>query len=1135
MPPPHERVWGECGPGPDQAGRPVVVGPAGADAARVGRALAALARLVAAGGAVAADAGADLGDGFRSARVEGGAGDRRDGMLAALRVAGTVSLRPLGPPAAIAVALFGVEVTRPLGAAATAAVAEGRWAALRLAVAAADLLGPEQVVTLLGVEAPAGTDPFPDGLPSTVGAHLARVLAPLPRARRLTLLLDLWERVGAEQADRASRERRRASRGRTDRLDDLVARFRAHDEEEILAVLRRSLGRDPTLADAALWTPPQVYRTRRADRVLHDCIGATVLARLAATATDDGPAEAMRRHRPEIAAAAARPGRAALARAARRVPGLTGLPARPGVILRDLDRRLAFGLLHDPDRRPAREPDHQPDHEPDRERRRGPDRRSAASDPAALLRDVTAHAYTYGQMARNHAVALLREMLDEPPGPTRDAYLRWADGGLEWWREAAGAPPPDRAAGWWQPPLLGVRDGASLAQAHPAPEKVGDLLWLADLAGAMARLDGHDEARVEYGEIPFFDSGPPDAEPEPLVPRYESIALAAAGTAQLAGLAGYAPGAEPARAAPAAQAQTSHAPAARAETSHAGLPPQTEPARAGYEAPVERARPRRTDRPGEALAAAVRRARTWPDLVGALLAATAVSEAMTGEFDVPAAALAADGTALPDGDERVEIARTARQPAEWAAYMGNCIAGPAYTSAAVAGRSVLVAVRAAGGHLLLNADLRPGARGWRIDDVRARFNADPEPELAARFRAWAATLSPAPDPGVRAEDRPPRRSRRRSLLADAEAGAASTRGRAGRGTPDPRARAAAEHGAGLGDRAAAELQDPAVATAIRRLAALARFLPGPAALSGAGTRPGAGTEPHAATRPGVPPRSSATTRSGVTTPSGVPPRSDAATPSDAATRSGVPPRSDVATWSGAAAGNGVATGSGAAAGNGVATGSGAAMPSEVLAGLTALRRAAPDALVLALARAFEMPGGLTPARIWRASAARPMRRALAAYDAPQLAALALDAPLPGGLRTLARRPGVAGARTADLVAVRVRAAMGALLRSGSPALGAARADLSVPLLCAGVLAVTSWSGPGVTVLGPRRVNVPGYPASALSDEIGPWAAAWPGAVELGADRAAFWNRIAEHGLLAPAGWLEPGGWAGTWARAHRHR
>lgn len=184
MPVVTSRLQGGVTPGPDRCvsspgpladGAPVVVGPAGADPAP---ALRTLARLVAAGGPVAAAAGVDLGDGFVSGRIERGAGDRRDAVLAVLALPDFAGRLP--DRRTVLTALFGPDATKPLGAAAQAAVDSRRWAALRYAVAVSDLLGPEQLVDILALPDPADGDPFPDGLPSVAGAHLARVLTGIP-------------------------------------------------------------------------------------------------------------------------------------------------------------------------------------------------------------------------------------------------------------------------------------------------------------------------------------------------------------------------------------------------------------------------------------------------------------------------------------------------------------------------------------------------------------------------------------------------------------------------------------------------------------------------------------------------------------------------------------------------------------------------------------------------------------------------------------------------------------------------------------------------------------------------------------------------------------------------------------------
>jgi hypothetical protein len=131
------------------------VGSRSADAEAAARALVELAGLVRVGGTVAAGADVDLGHGFRSARIDGGAGDRRDTVLASLTVPGLGGR--LGDPVALLVALFGPAATKPLSAAVQAAIDDSRWAVLRFAVAASDVLGPEQLVRLLELR-PSGVD-----------------------------------------------------------------------------------------------------------------------------------------------------------------------------------------------------------------------------------------------------------------------------------------------------------------------------------------------------------------------------------------------------------------------------------------------------------------------------------------------------------------------------------------------------------------------------------------------------------------------------------------------------------------------------------------------------------------------------------------------------------------------------------------------------------------------------------------------------------------------------------------------------------------------------------------------------------------------------------------------------------------
>jgi hypothetical protein len=146
---------------------------------------------------------------------------------------------------------------------------------------------------------------------------------------------------------------------------------------------------------------------------------------------------------------------------------------------------------------------------------------------------------------------------------------------------------------------------------------------------------------------------------------------------------------------------------------------------------------------------------------------------------------------------------------------------------------------------------------------------------------------------------------------------------------------------------------------------------------------------------------------------------------------------------------------------------------------------------------------------------------------------------------------VARARGIETGVRRVRAGLGLLLRQGDPRLDAAMtARPALDPLCAAVLAVTAWDGIGAARLersasqerSVERValtgtaDVPGVPASRLVDEDGPWAAAWPGAVELGATVDGLRVRAEAGGLtelVVPSAWVGRRGWPALWARAHR--
>lgn len=676
------------------AGAPVALGPPEAAEERARAAVAELERLVAAGGVVAAGAGVDLGGGFRSARLAGARGEKRDAVLAALRALGPEGAGRLGDRAATTVALFGPAATKRVGAAAARAVADGRWAAVRFASAASDVLGPEQVERILALEAPAGADPVDGGAPSVLAEHLGRVLAPLPRPRRPAVLTDLWDRVLDGHARQARRERLLATQGRQDRLAELRTRRARFEEELVLPWFpydARS-GRTPLLA-AAQWTPSEGYWHAVLHRIVADAQAATVLLRTAVAVGDHGPAVGLAHMEPQLAAAVATTGDAAATRAARRVPGLTGLPARPGSHVRELHRQV---LKHGPAKVPY----------------------------DTQVRPRLARARDYALVVAGEFDRLLHGELPVP----EEALHAWAAEGLEGWRRKTGYSPARPPEEWaenppWALERFGTRDTLAArlrdlrGRGEPAAprdvEVLGDLLWYADMADALAQLYGHEAAAVTLAGGPLgLDHDPPPAA-APLVPRLDSVSLAVSGAAQLVALGG---------------------------TAGKGV-------------------------------------RTWAGLVDSLRADVDVSEALSGEFPVPPPLAAVDAALVPGTRARFLLARSARTLAEWADYMGNCIATPYYVDAALKGRSALAALLDDKGRILANAELhraRPAERGWVVGELAGRFNDAPDEVLEERFRRWVATLpgtapqEPPTAPGEEAPAAPLRRGRTAPrLVADA--------------------------------------------------------------------------------------------------------------------------------------------------------------------------------------------------------------------------------------------------------------------------------------------------------------------------------------------------------------------------------
>ncbi|MFI6740841.1 hypothetical protein ACIBI9_48645 [Nonomuraea sp. NPDC050451] len=533
-----------------QPGAPVVLGPAATEESTprngageepaLQMAVAELARLVASGGVVAAGAGVELCPGFVSARLAGARGDRRDAVLAAVQALGLDGLHRLGERAGVLVALFGTEATKPVAAAASRAIADGRWAALRLASAASGVLGAEQIERLLHLGTPPlqpahtpvpGPAPQPEpttdawspvaaeprsaepgaaqvepaaeaaaeAAASTMAEHLGRVLGAYPQRRRLDLLLDLWDQVAARQEAGRRKERRLATQGKQSRLEELTARYTHHEDEFLLEHVRRDVGHEPTLVEAARWSPQAWHWTQLMSRAVHNAMAATVLLRTAVAMADHGVAEGIARSADGLVAAAALMGSHEAGAAARRVPGMAGLPARPGCYVRDLAARLS---------NPTEE----------------------------YVRQRLARAREYALVVMDAVADLILEAGEQLHG--------WSTGGMREWRAAVGYTAQRPPTAWAQPPVGGERRRPleeRLAERPGVPpeeeETVGDLLWFAELTDALAQLSGHERAQIDYSDLrPYADW-----DPDPDEPLLDSIPAALAGAAQLVSLGGQPP------------------------------------------------------------------------------------------------------------------------------------------------------------------------------------------------------------------------------------------------------------------------------------------------------------------------------------------------------------------------------------------------------------------------------------------------------------------------------------------------------------------------------------------------------------------------------------------------------------------
>src|SRR5262249_3487759 len=192
-------------------------------------------------------------------------------------------------------------------------------------------------------------------------------------------------------------------------------------DDDVVAQVKREIGAELTLARAVRWVPGAWYWSYWLNRTMHDAIAATVLLRTAVAVADHGLAEGLARCRDQIAAAPMLLSDTAAGAAARPVPGLLGIPARPGCYLRQLDRWLARGTVLD-------------------------------WSTSSFITQRLAHANAYGQVVHQ----LVREFLWEAGKAATDARMRsWDCGHLRRWREVVGYSPVRPPGEWDQPPTFG--------------------------------------------------------------------------------------------------------------------------------------------------------------------------------------------------------------------------------------------------------------------------------------------------------------------------------------------------------------------------------------------------------------------------------------------------------------------------------------------------------------------------------------------------------------------------------------------------------------------------------------------------------------------------------------------------------
>ncbi|MEA2902151.1 MAG: hypothetical protein QOH36_2038 [Actinomycetota bacterium] len=494
------RVWLVADPGEEvldsrqSPGAPVVVGRATATRAEVDRARRDAQRLVARGGPIVAAAGVRI-RAFRTARLEGSAESRRDAVLAAVEVLGSKGLHRIGEPTAVLVALFGVRATKRVGAAALAGLALDQLSPLRLAVAASDLLGPEQLETLLALRSPPGTEPVPRGDAIVLGEQLTAVLGPYTAPRRVALLRSLWDEVVRWQLSAIARGRARRRPTSPAAIERWQRKVRRLDSAWWQARAAAAYGDAPDALALALWAPSRDVWQEALVRALHECAAATTLLRTALAAEERPVQAAVLEHLEALEYVASL--------------GEHGAACRRAALLATTVALASDTVPSGGDRLGGRDVDQL---------------------LTAQLRDTWALAHASLAAALGLGSAMYRSSFGWAEPLSSPVVAEW--------RAVAGYG-PGRAPDEWHFRFLGPDSVLSLATRLTTGEGVkaadvellDDGLWIADLADALATWYGHRRAEV-YG-VHGIVVDPADDEDDPRTPLLESVPLAAAGAAQL--------------------------------------------------------------------------------------------------------------------------------------------------------------------------------------------------------------------------------------------------------------------------------------------------------------------------------------------------------------------------------------------------------------------------------------------------------------------------------------------------------------------------------------------------------------------------------------------------------------------------